>query len=82
MRTMKTVEVRYFALYREQAGCPSERLDVAFDTAGDLFESVCGRHGLSAADGAKIAINDEIATHDTTLHNGDIVLIFPPVAGG
>jgi len=79
---MKTVEVRYFALYREQAGCPAERLDVAFDTVGGLFDSVCARHGLSAAANAKMALNDEIADRDATLCDGDIVLIFPPVAGG
>ena len=79
---MKSVEVRYFALYREQAGRDSERIQVTFDTAGELFESVCARHGLAAAANARLAINDEVADRGTRLNDGDTVLIFPPVSGG
>jgi molybdopterin converting factor small subunit len=33
---MKTVTVRYFALFREQAGIDEETLTVEADTAGDI----------------------------------------------
>ena len=68
---MKTVEVR-----------DSERLEVAFDTAGELFDSLCGRYELAAAGNAKLAINDEIADRGSKLRDGDTVLVFPPVSGG
>jgi molybdopterin converting factor subunit 1 len=79
---MKTVEVRYFAFYREQAGRESERLETAFETAGELFDSLCSRHDLAAAGGAKLAINDEIVDRASKLSDGDTILVFPPVSGG
>lgn len=79
---MKTIEVRYFALYREQTGRDSESLNVAFATAGELFDSVSVRYGLSATGNARLAINDDVADRGSPLSDGDTLLIFPPVSGG
>ena len=79
----KTVHVRYFAAFREHAGISEESLATRAATAGDLFASLEHRHGSSEPQGhCKVAINDEMATWDDKLADGDTVLLFPPVGGG
>ncbi len=80
---MKTVTVRYFALFREQAGVAEEQLELDVATAADVFEATSDRHGSSELAGAcKVAINDEMAEWSSPVSDGDTVLLFPPVAGG
>ena len=79
---MKT-KVRYFALFREQAGCDSETVDWQGGTAAELFRLMTGRHpNLRTEAAALVAINDEISDWQTPLKDQDEVLFFPPVAGG
>ena len=73
----------YFALFREQAGCASEPVDWDGGTAADLFSLMATKHeSLQAEAAALVAINDEMAAWETVLQDGDVVLFFPPVAGG
>jgi molybdopterin converting factor small subunit len=77
------VTAQYFAVFREQAGRVDERLATRSTTAGELFAEVAGRHGfLDAAARCKVAVNGEMAGWETRLQSGDVVLFFPPVAGG
>jgi len=79
----KSITVRYFALFRENAGTAEECVDSEAGTAADLFAELKHRHGSGEPLGhCKVAINDEIADWDAPLHDGDTVLLFPPVAGG
>ena len=79
----KTITVRYFAMFRENAGVSEETLVIAAATAADVFEATRERHGSPEPSGhCKVAINDEMADWDSTVDEGDIVLLFPPVAGG
>jgi sulfur-carrier protein len=65
---MKTITIRYFAMFRDNAGVAEETRD---------------RHGSSEPSGhCKVAINDEMADWDAAVSDGDTVLLFPPVAGG
>jgi len=80
--TTKTLTVRYFALFRERAGCDREQLAIEADTAGELFAVVARRHGLPHLTDAKVAVNDEMSNFDAMLSDGDTVLFFPPVSGG
>ena len=74
---------RYFALFREQAGCASEPVQWDGGTAADLFRLMAQKHEpLTAEAAALVAINDEMAAWETVLQEGDEVLFFPPVAGG
>jgi molybdopterin converting factor small subunit len=74
---------RYFALFREQAGCASEPVEWVGGTAADLFRLLAQRHeSLTSEAAALVAINDEMAAWETLLQEGDEVLFFPPVAGG
>jgi len=76
-------KARYFALFREQAGCGSENIEWDGGTAADLFQLLCGRHpALRSEAAALVAVNDEMANWESVLMDGDEVLFFPPVAGG
>lgn len=80
---MKTITVRYFAMFREQAGLSEETLSLDVSTALDVFEQTRSRHGSSEPIGhCKVAVNDEMVDWSFTVSDGDTVLLFPPVAGG
>jgi len=79
----KSITVRYFALFRENAGIGEEQIDSDAQTAGDLFAELKHRHGSGEPLGhCKVAINDEMSDWDAPVKDGDTVLLFPPVAGG
>ena len=74
---------RYFALFREQAGCESEAVEWPGGTTAQLFQLMVERHPLLNAEAAAlVAVNDEMCGWETPLNEGDIALFFPPVAGG
>ncbi len=80
---MKTITVRYFAMFREQAGVAEETLTLQADTASDDFAATRDRHGSVEPTGhCKVAINDVMADWNSPVSDGDVVLLFPPVAGG
>ena len=80
---MKRITVRYFAMFREQAGVDEETLTLDARTAADVFGATRDRHGSVEPTGhCKVAINDVMADWDSGIEDGDTVLLFPPVAGG
>lgn len=80
---MISITVRYFAMFREHAGVGEESLTINATTAADVFLATRERHGSSEPTGhCKVAINDVMADWDSPISDGDIVLLFPPVAGG
>lgn len=80
---MKKLTVRYFAMFRENAGVSEESLSLQAETAADVFIATADRHGSNEPQGhCKVAINDVMAGWDSPVKDGDIVLLFPPVAGG
>lgn len=80
---MKTVTVRYFAIFREQAGVSEEIIETDAETAREVFEHTRARHGSREPLGhCKVAINDAMADWSSPVNDGDTVLLFPPVAGG
>jgi molybdopterin converting factor subunit 1 len=80
---MKTITVRYFAGFRENAGLDEETVSLDVATAADLFRELRDRHGSTEPLGhCKVAVNEEMADWDAELSDGDTVLLFPPVAGG
>ena len=80
---MKTITVRYFAMFRERAGVAAETLELEAVTAMDVFVQTRSRHGSDEPAGhCKVAVNDVMADWDQPVADGDTVLLFPPVAGG
>ncbi len=80
---MKRVTAEYFAIFREQAGLGEERVESNAATVGELFAECAVRHGFAdPRERCKVAINDELVAWETPFAEGDLVLFFPPVAGG
>ena len=77
------LNVRYFAIFREATGKESEPVSSEASTPRELFaEMGASNPGLAGYEAALVAINDEMVTWESELHEGDEVLFFPPVAGG
>ena len=80
---MKCIQVQYFAMLREQAGCGEEKIETSADTPAALYRELCRRHGFTLpAEGLKVAINDDFAAWNTPLKDGVRVVFIPPFAGG
>jgi MoaD family protein len=78
-----TLTVRYFAAFREAAGTGEEAVETTASTPADLFAECADRHpSLQRYTASLVAINDELASWESRLSDGDEVLFFPPVAGG
>ena len=77
------VTAKYFAVFRERAGCESEPVRTSAHTAAELYDEIASRHGFAdRRDRCKVAINGSLATWESSLTQGDEILFFPPVAGG
>ncbi|MEL7297838.1 MAG: MoaD/ThiS family protein [Pseudomonadota bacterium] len=80
---MKTLTVRYFALFRDRARRDQEQIRTEATSALSLFAELEHRHGTEDPRGhCKVAINDVMVDWDAPVNDGDTVLLFPPVAGG
>lgn len=90
------IELRFFATFREAVG-EKERTHTFDDDAtvgdalADLEREYDGLEGQLLADGRireqlSVLKNGRDVTHmagpDTTLEDGDVVSVFPPIAGG
>lgn len=79
----RRIEVRFFALLREQAGCSSTTLETAAADAAALYAELQQLHGLTFPSTLlRVAINDRYAHLTDALRDGDRVVFIPPVAGG
>ncbi|MEE9254990.1 MAG: molybdopterin converting factor subunit 1 [Pseudomonadales bacterium] len=82
------LEIRYFASLREQLGVGQESVPHAdIETVEDLIEHLVAAHGESwreplTSPQLRIAVNQELIEHETTLADGDEVAFLPPVTGG
>ncbi len=80
------ISVRFFALYRERAGCREANVTLPGEaaTVADLLLSVREKFPRLAPPEVRIvvAVNEEYAEPDTTLQAGDEVCLIPPVSGG
>ena len=78
-----TVQVRLFAILREQAGLSSVDCQTLATTPAALYRELEAGHGLKFPAGLlRVAVNDRYAAMDTPLKSGDRVAFIPPVAGG
>ncbi len=79
----KELQVRYFAILREERGLSSETVSTVAATARELYGELAQAHRFSmACDRLQVAVNDEFESWDYELKNADTVVFIPPVAGG
>lgn len=77
------VNVRYFALLRDQRGLESESIESNSATIGDLVAHLAQTHQFSLPPSRiRTAVNGAFADDDHELMDGDTVVLIPPVAGG
>ena len=77
------LQVRYYAILREQAGKSDESLETSAATPAALFAELRARYPFTLqAQQLKVAVNAEFREWQTPLKEGDSVVFIPPVAGG
>jgi len=77
------IEVTYYAMFREQAGCSGETVEAGSADAVALFDALKEKHGFSMGRShVRLAVNDAFVDWNTPLNDGDQLVFIPPVAGG
>lgn len=77
------VTLKYFAILREQRGLSEEVIETSATSAADVYTQLKEAHGFSLnANQLRIAVNDTFVPSDTAVHDGDVLVFIPPVAGG
>ncbi len=83
------LDLLYFAWVKERMGRPAETLPLppGIATVGALATWLQARDGAGARAFAhpaaiRAAVNQDFATPETPIHDGDEIAFFPPVTGG
>ncbi len=84
------ITVLYFARFRERLGCERETMtlpDASATTVQAVLDTLIARGGLwqellDSDRGVLVAVNQEMASRETAVRQGDELAIFPPVTGG
>ncbi len=77
------LQIRYYALMREQAGRSEESIETSAPTPADLYAELKSRHAFTLPrEQLKVAVNTEFSDWTRKLKAGDAVVFIPPVAGG
>ncbi|HWX78588.1 MAG TPA: NTP transferase domain-containing protein [Steroidobacteraceae bacterium] len=77
------LQIRYYALMREQAGRSEESIETSAATPADLYAELKSRHAFTLSrEQLKVAVNSEFSDWSRQLKQGDAVVFIPPVAGG
>lgn len=79
------VQLRFFAVVREQLGSSGENVELATaSTVADLFAALAERHPsiVQLRPHLRCAVNMEFVSDEHVLYDGDEVAFIPPVAGG
>lgn len=80
---MKSVNIQYFALLRDQSGKDQESLSVPCRTYEDLYRHLQEKYSFTLpAKMIQVAVNDEFSQLHQEITEGARVVFIPPVAGG
>lgn len=77
------ITATWHAILREQAGYSEEEVQTNASSPAGLYRELAPDRGLRLpSESLRFAVNDEIASQETTLRDGDRVAFLPPVSGG
>jgi molybdopterin synthase sulfur carrier subunit len=77
------VSIRYFAILREERGQEEESVRTAAATVAELYDHLRAHFSFSLpADRLRVACNGDFVSWSHPLHDDDLVVFIPPVAGG
>ncbi len=81
------VTLKYFASLKSIAGKEQERLDLGNETTVQKLSETLAKTAPQIGEmiqGKKIivSVNQDVATLDTVIHDGDEVAFLPPFSGG
>lgn len=74
-------KIMFFAHLRDRVGEESVARDVSGKTIAELKQLLEEEFGLKL-DSVMAAVNEEFASDDEVIQNGDAVAFIPPVSGG
>ena len=79
----KTIHIQYYALLREERGVKEETIKTTAQTPLELYTKLREQYGLSMSTNVlRVAINDTFQSWNVSLHDQDLIVFVPPVAGG
>jgi len=75
-------KVLFFAHLRDVVGEEFLSLEAAGKTVAELKTEIAAKYDLPRMDTVMTAINEEFASNDEVIREGDEVAFIPPVSGG
>ena len=80
---MKSINIQYYALFRELAGKDFESIEVPFSSYKELYEMLSAQYKFKLPqEMIQLAVNDEFVSFDSSIVDRAKVVFIPPVAGG
>ncbi len=77
------VKVRFFAVLRDRAGCAESIVETQAGSARRFVDELIESKQLGLPSPLiRIAVNGAFVEDQHELHDGDLVVLIPPVAGG
>lgn len=81
-RRWRMIDVLFFAGLRDAVGQSEITIELSNITVKQLKEKLLKDYDLPNLDQVMIAINEEYASDEAIIKNGDVVAFIPPVSGG
>ncbi|WHY86230.1 molybdopterin converting factor subunit 1 [Neobacillus novalis] len=75
-------KVLFFAHLRDAVGAEYLTLDAGGKTVAELKDELVEKYDLPRMETVMTAINEEFASNDEVIRDGDEIAFIPPVSGG
>lgn len=75
-------KILFFAHLRDVVGSEAVEIEVAGKTVADVKEIISEQFRFGKLDTVMTAINEEFASDDEVIRDGDTIAFIPPVSGG